>query len=91
VLDRIYHEENTSVLQAKNYDPKVVGAYLLGQDAWSMSSHPTSNYISKFFRNEMQLTLDLLIRESCLNQEIELETNEMLFLAYAEGYLATAP
>jgi predicted nucleotidyltransferase len=91
VLDRVFQEENTAILERFNYDSKLVGAHLLGVDASLICSMPASDYIQEFFESKLSLSLEQMIEESCVYAEHEFDRNESLIEAYRDGYMGIAP
>jgi hypothetical protein len=65
-----------------------VGAYLLGKESHNISGHAACDYISKFFRGEMEnRSIDDLINESLESPFSEREPSELTLKAFLDGYL----
>lgn len=86
VSDRLYGDA-ADALERYKYDPKIAGAWLLGQDVAQLASEETGKYLSKLLADGMAgRSMDQLILDMSAGQEGAYEAHEILLRAFIAGY-----
>lgn len=89
IEDRIY--QNRGLMEAYDYNQRVVGAYLLGSDVGEIASVDCHAHIKRLVNEDMgSLHLDVLVEEMCSHPEIDFDRYDKLLSAFLDGFNNTS-
>jgi len=87
VVDALYDDNNTSIMETYDWDITQAAAYLLGKHAKDIAQTNTQQEIAKLANGELgQLNLDRLAEEMCEHIEIQYDKHRQLLTAFMAGF-----
>lgn len=88
VIDGLYADDNTHIMERYGWDITQAAAHLLGQHARSIAQGNTRREIARLANGELgALNLERLAEEMCEHIEVQYHRNQQLLSAFMAGFL----
>ncbi len=88
VIDALYADDNTHIMERYGWDITQAAAHLLGQHARSIAQENTRGEIVRLANGESgALNLERLVEEMCEHIDIQYDRNQQLLSAFMVGFM----